>query len=208
MPRRSKFWLHVYIVSFFDVTMSSTPEVTLVVARYFSRFHFVRYLIISLSRKISVGSNVCHDVSNHRYLDYWGLVCQKQASRARTNDYIPHYVWDVITCPCPRYLLLVRKATIEEPFSLSTFPLAGWQRLNQLRRSVDNRAWAPNPLSSGIVVIDTKARVTKATTSDIVHYSVQWSPSIPRWPIPSWPRNVLFIITTVSMFILQWQYVL
>ena len=127
--------------------------------------------------------------SNAKNVSIWwrhhgGLVCQKQASRAGISDNIPHivwdviYVWDVITCPCPRYLLLVHKATIEEPFSLSTFPLAGWQRLNQLRRSVDNRAWAPNPLSSGIVVIDTKARLTKATTNNIVHYSVQCSPSI------------------------------
>ena len=28
------------------------------------------------------------------------LVCQKQASRAGTSNYIPRYLWDVITCPC------------------------------------------------------------------------------------------------------------
>ena len=29
-----------------------------------------------------------------------GLACQKQVSRAATNDYIPQFLWDVITCPC------------------------------------------------------------------------------------------------------------
>ena len=35
----------------------------------------------------------------------WGASCQKQVSRAGTSDYIPQYLWDVITCPCPWHLL-------------------------------------------------------------------------------------------------------
>ena len=35
-----------------------------------------------------------------------GLVFQNPVSRAGTSNYIPQYLWDVITCPCPRYLLL------------------------------------------------------------------------------------------------------
>ena len=31
----------------------------------------------------------------------WGLVYQKQVSRAGTCNYIPQYLWDVITSPCP-----------------------------------------------------------------------------------------------------------
>ena len=31
----------------------------------------------------------------------WTLVCQKKVSRAGTSIYIPQYMWDVITCPCP-----------------------------------------------------------------------------------------------------------
>ena len=34
----------------------------------------------------------------------WGLVCQKQVSRAWTSNYIPYYLWDVITCPCPSFI--------------------------------------------------------------------------------------------------------
>ena len=32
--------------------------------------------------------------------DIWGLMCQKQVSRTRTNNYISQIRWDVITCPC------------------------------------------------------------------------------------------------------------
>ena len=38
----------------------------------------------------------------------WGVLCQKQISRARTSNYIPQKLWDVITCPCPWYLLLAQ----------------------------------------------------------------------------------------------------
>ena len=43
---------------------------------------------------------------------YWGLECQKQVSRTGTSNYIPQYLWDVITCPCPWYLLLAHKSSI------------------------------------------------------------------------------------------------
>ena len=43
----------------------------------------------------------------------WWLVCQKQISRAGTRNYIiPQYLWDdVITCPCPGYILLVHTSS-------------------------------------------------------------------------------------------------
>ena len=34
-----------------------------------------------------------------------GVLCQKQVSRAGTSNYTLQYLWDVITCPCPWYLL-------------------------------------------------------------------------------------------------------
>ena len=34
----------------------------------------------------------------------WGVLCQKQVS----NNHIPQFLWDVITCPCPWYLLLAQ----------------------------------------------------------------------------------------------------
>ena len=36
----------------------------------------------------------------------WGVLCQKKVSRAGTSKCIPQYLWDVITYPCPWYLLL------------------------------------------------------------------------------------------------------
>ena len=38
----------------------------------------------------------------------WGVLCQKQVSRAGPSNYISQYLWDVITCPCPWYLPLVQ----------------------------------------------------------------------------------------------------
>ena len=38
--------------------------------------------------------------------DISGVLFQKQVSRAGTSNYIPQYLWDMITCPCPWYLFL------------------------------------------------------------------------------------------------------
>ena len=38
----------------------------------------------------------------------WGVLCQKQVSRAWISNYIPQNLWDVITFPCPWYLLLAK----------------------------------------------------------------------------------------------------
>ena len=35
----------------------------------------------------------------------WWFMCQKQVSRVGTKNYIPYILWDVVTCPCPWYLL-------------------------------------------------------------------------------------------------------
>ena len=43
----------------------------------------------------------------------WGLVCQKQLSRGRTNNYIPQILWDVFTCPWHWYLLLAHPSLYE-----------------------------------------------------------------------------------------------
>ena len=43
-------------------------------------------------------------------LDMWRHVDQEQVSRAGASNYIPQKLWDVITCPCPWYLLLAPKS--------------------------------------------------------------------------------------------------
>ena len=47
------------------------------------------------------------------YDDIWGLASQKQASRVGISNYIPQYLWDVISCPCHLYLLPAHKSSIE-----------------------------------------------------------------------------------------------
>ena len=42
-----------------------------------------------------------------------GVFCQKKVSRTRTSNYIPQYLWDVITCRCPWYLLLAQHSWYE-----------------------------------------------------------------------------------------------
>ena len=42
----------------------------------------------------------------------WGDgMCQKRVSRSGTSNYTPQYLCDVITCPCPWYLLLARESS-------------------------------------------------------------------------------------------------
>ena len=40
-----------------------------------------------------------------------GLLCHKQVWRAGTSNCIPQYLWDVITCPCPSYLLVAQQSS-------------------------------------------------------------------------------------------------
>ena len=39
------------------------------------------------------------------------MLCQKQATRAWTRNYITQYLRDVIICPCPWYLVMVQWAS-------------------------------------------------------------------------------------------------
>ena len=47
-------------------------------------------------------------VANPHVLQHW---YQKQVSRAGTSNYILQDLWDVITCRCPWYLLLVQHSS-------------------------------------------------------------------------------------------------
>ena len=42
----------------------------------------------------------------------WGVLCKKQVSRAGSSNYIPRYLWDVITCACPRYPILAQQQQV------------------------------------------------------------------------------------------------
>ena len=46
--------------------------------------------------------------------DKWGLVCRKQVSSTRTDNYIPQILGDAITCPCPWYLFMENKCSNDD----------------------------------------------------------------------------------------------
>ena len=52
-----------------------------------------------------------NEVTASRAYGNQGVLCQKQVSRAGTSNYIPLILWDVITCACPWYLILLHNTT-------------------------------------------------------------------------------------------------
>ena len=47
-------------------------------------------------------------------VEIWGVLCQMQASKAGTCNSAPWYMWEVITCPYPRYQLMA-----EHPWNIA-----------------------------------------------------------------------------------------
>ena len=66
----------------------------------------------------------------------WPYCNNLQVSRAGTSNYIPQYLWGVITCPCPWYLLPAHKSTYNcwpcmptamVTAELGVYPHLGWR---------------------------------------------------------------------------------
>ena len=74
-----------------------------------------------------------------------GFVCQKQVSRAGTNSYIAQYLWDVITCPCPWYLLLVQNSSTVQWWNLMSAAVT--MCCYHLDRLTPNYVSMPTPIS-------------------------------------------------------------
>ena len=68
--------------------------------------------VVYLRTDLSMQKGFEWDLIYHRHSDnlwaIWRVSCQKQVSRAGTSNYIPQYLWDVIFCPYPKYLLLAQ----------------------------------------------------------------------------------------------------
>ena len=67
----------------------------------------------------------------------WGMLCRKQVSRActsNTSNYITQYVWDVIICPGPRYLLVLNALDMR----VKSLGSCGVWNSRQLRRGNNN----------------------------------------------------------------------
>ena len=66
---------------------------------------------------------------------YGGLWARNRYQGAGTSNYIPQHVWDVITYPCPWYLLLAHKA------SYATIMIRACRRVSLVFQS-NTKAWA------------------------------------------------------------------
>ena len=77
-----------------EYTVSGSPEFPLNAYQCFP-------IILVLSHGVSIG-----DFGAHKAISE--VLCQKQASKAGTINYIPQLLWGVINCLCPWYLLLAQ----------------------------------------------------------------------------------------------------
>ena len=53
----------------------------------------------------------------------WGVLCQKQVTRAGPVNYVPQYLWDVIICSCLWYLLLAQHSSYDMEIILNSLAL-------------------------------------------------------------------------------------
>ena len=57
---------------------------------------------------------------------YEECCAKKQISRAGASNYIPQYLWDVITCARPRYPILAQQKQVSRAGTSNCFPLYLW----------------------------------------------------------------------------------
>ena len=95
----------------------------------------ILFTVIVMSSKfvrVSLGITISDNTTT-----VWRLVCKKHVSMARTCNYIPQYLWDLITCSCLWYLHLAHKlwfcdVTQNGRWDLDkvTTSLIGWAQTN------------------------------------------------------------------------------
>ena len=77
----------------------------------------IRYVAVKFPEGIQGHSKLGHIYTlwgscGEGRLDLWGRWCQKQVSQAGISDCIAQYIlWDAVTYPCLRYLLLAPKSS-------------------------------------------------------------------------------------------------
>ena len=91
--------------------------------------------MIIISGRVSFGNRARQEVVYHEKWKYMmgsvsGVLCQKQVSRAGTSNYIPQKLWDVITCPCPWYLLLAQHSWVSMVMETFTTVQLRWAPLD------------------------------------------------------------------------------
>ena len=74
------------------------------------RHHWIKNCVINQSICNAICSLFQHNHAQKSPFE-WGILYQKRVSWAGTSNYAPQILWDVITCPCPWYLLLAHTSS-------------------------------------------------------------------------------------------------
>ena len=113
-------------------------------------------------------------------------LCQKQVSRAGTNDYIPQILWDVIIGPFPWYLLLAQLSpyiykhlcAIQNENTITLYPFISHSPSDHLNRHQTQVPYQPETLRTGAITSDTNRRLMstacRSSTPIITHFA--WYP--------------------------------
>ena len=84
----------------------------------------------------------------------WGVLCQKPVSSAWTGNYIPEYLWYVITCPSPWYVILTQHSWIKNDRKrLFSTKFIWYQDMKMIIRPYDNITGDYSIHSMGTVTI-------------------------------------------------------
>ena len=116
----------------------------------------------------------------------WRLVYQKQVSRAGTSNYIQQYLWDVITCPRPWYLLPVHRSSYQDLTQECLVHLVA-------------RGQSPHPYYGSY-----KARSGHMSRNPHIASSSPWWPRQPsKWPTSaSWSLSMSNYSRSILVFVI------
>ena len=85
------------------------------------------FIVLVFSCSVDTNKRFRSTLDILRWTIIWWIVCQKQVSRARTNNYIPHYLCGVITNPWPYYLLLYSAQVLPKLHRSECLMMSWWR---------------------------------------------------------------------------------
>ena len=136
------------------------------------------FTLIMIANIAFTGNIASYNLYERTPDETWGIVSQKQVSRAWTSNYIPHFLWDVFTCSCPWYWLLAHKSSVEVFYSVYHYTIQGWFKFapSQWETSLQSNAVSHWNLESALSL----------------HELLAWSDNEVIYRIPFHPPSVRF----------------
>ena len=111
---------------------------------------------------------------------------QKKVSRAGTSNYIPHILWDVITCPCPWYMLQAYLS------SHKLIDIPGWDHALQCRTIIIIKRFRCYQVTANKIYFGQIQR----TNDSYISQHVSWKPiyyiyhdQLPHWNPMPWNKD-------------------